>query len=113
MNTTIKSTDKYAEFVSILQHKGSLSHSDLNKLKRIQVSAMSDSIPELLIKLGLCSEKAIAESFIQCKGLNQAEDYPLESPLDEAVSFRFLKHHHVVALNADETHLSLSHQRVI
>ena len=108
MNTALKPDDKYTEFISILQHKGSLSNVDLNKVKRMQMTAMSDSLPELLIKLGLCSEKDIADSFIQCKQLVKVEEYPLESPLDEVVSFRFLKHHHVIGLQADDTSLSIA-----
>ncbi len=92
-------------FLSFLQSQGHLSDADLGKVKRMQQSAGGESIPHLLIKLGLCSEHAVAEAFEHSTQLEKvsAGQYPVESPLSDTVSERFLKHYHVVALdNTDE-----------
>ena len=78
MDAISEQADRYAEFLSVLQHRGKLSATDLNKVQRMQQSSMSDSIPQLLIKLGLCSENDIAESFVQsCQIVKiEATQYP-------------------------------------
>lgn len=110
MDVNIEQEDNYAEFLSVLQHQGKLSVNDLNKVKRMQQSAMSDSLPQLLIKLGLCSENDVAEGLVQCSKIAKADpsSYPLETPFSEDISLRFLKHHQVVGLQSDENRLSVA-----
>ncbi len=108
MDVISEQKDKYAEFLSVLQHKGKLSATELNKVKRMQQSAMSDSIPQLLIKLGLCSEKDVADGFVQCTHKTKTAQYPLETPFNEAISLRFLKHNQVIGLQSNENTLLIA-----
>ncbi|MGR8929959.1 MAG: type II secretion system ATPase GspE [Gammaproteobacteria bacterium] len=107
---TVNAPEKYAEFLSLLKRNGKLSDSDLTKAKRMQKSAQDDSLPQMLIKLGLCSDADVAETFAQTLGLERlhAEDYPPQSPLPDVVSLRFLKFHHVVGLQAEDEMLDVA-----
>jgi len=102
--------EKYATFLSLLKVNGKLSDNDLAKAKRMQKSSQDDTLPQMLIKLGLCSDNDIAQTFAQTSGLSRVatEQYPSQSPLDEAVSRRFLKNFHVVGLEADEQQIHLA-----
>ncbi|AMK78403.1 MULTISPECIES: type II secretion system ATPase GspE [Methylomonas] len=97
-------SEKYAAFLSLLKSKGKLSDNDLGKVRRMQKSALDDSLPQLLIKLGLCSDSDIAVSFAEASGITRVspEHYPPQSPLPDSVSQRFLKQYHAVGLAADE-----------
>ncbi len=110
MEAVIEQEDKYSEFLTILQQQDKLSDGDLIKVRRMQKSSMSDSMPQLLIKLGLCSETDIAESFAQSCQIERvdASQYPLESPFAEEISLRFLKYHHVIGLQSDEGSISVA-----
>ena len=100
MDQVIEQDDKYTEFLGILQQSNKLSTNDLNKALRMQKSAQGETIPQLLIKLGLCSEKDIANSFYQSSQIKivDVSAYPLESPFSDQISLRFLKHCHVIGL---------------
>ena len=110
MDTVIVQDDKYSEFLEILQKSNKLSNNDLNKALRMQKSAQGESIPQLLIKLGLCSENDVANSFYQSSQIKQVDSsaYPLESPFSDQVPLRFLKHHHVIGLQSDEDSISIA-----
>lgn len=97
-------SEKYADFLNVLKASGKLSDNDLTKAKRMQKSALDDSLPEMLIKLGLCSDSDIAHSFSQVTGLEKInqDQFPPQSPFDETISRRFLKYYHVVGLEADQ-----------
>ncbi len=96
--------DKYQDFLAALKRGGKLSDGDLTKARRMQKTALDDSLPELLIKLGLCSDADIAAAFTQFTGLPrvQAQDYPSESPAHFPVALRFFKHYHLALLAEDE-----------
>jgi len=106
----VDTTEKYAAFLSLLKSNGKLSDSDLAKAKRMQKSSMDDTLPQLLIKLGLCSDSDIAQTFTQSSGIGRvtAEHYPPQTPFDDNVSRRFLKHHHVAGLEADGDRLKIA-----
>ncbi len=110
MEAVTEQEDRYAGFLQILQQKNKLSDNDLNKARRMQKSAVSEMIPQLLIKLGLCSDADIADSFVQNCQIDRvaANDYPLESPFSDDISLKFLKHSHVVGLQADEDSISVA-----
>ena len=107
---TASAAEKYAEFIGQLKRNGKLSDTDLTKARRMQKSTQDDGLPQMLIKLGLCSDADVADTFAQTLGLARArpESYPPQSPLDETVSLRFLKYHHVVALRADDDTLEVA-----
>ncbi len=102
--------EKYSQLLERLQQKGKLSDAELNKVLRMQKSALTDSIPELLVKLGLCSENDVAESLADDTGKQRVEmsQYPLESPFSEEIPLRFLKSHHVIGLQADDDTITVA-----
>ncbi len=102
--------NKYSGFLSILKNNGKLSENDLSKLRRMHKSAPTESLPQLLIKLGLCSEKDIADSFVQDSQVGRVKtgDYPLETPFPESISLRFQKQYHVIGLNQDEQSITMA-----
>jgi general secretion pathway protein E len=97
-------------FLIVLQNKGKLSPSDLKKVERMQKTAVAESLPALLIKLGLCSELDVSLAFVESGGFSKItpKDYPLEKTLPDEISLRFLKHYHLIGLNADENSLTVS-----
>jgi general secretion pathway protein E len=105
-----ESTEKYVAFLSLLKINGKLSDNDLGKAKRMQKSALDDSLPQLLIKLGLCSDSDIATTFSETSGLNRisAAQYPTTSPFAETISRRFLKFYHIAGLDADDTRINVA-----
>ncbi len=97
-------------FLTVLQNKGKVSASDLKKVERMQKTAVAESLPALLIKLGLCSELDVALAFVESGDFSKItpEQYPLEKVLPDEISLRFLKHYHLTGLNADETTLTVA-----
>ncbi|MBS3963685.1 MAG: type II secretion system ATPase GspE [Methylomonas sp.] len=107
---TAESEENYSAFLSVLKQKGKLSDNDLAKARRMQKSSPDESIAQLLIKLGLCSDGDVADSFAiaSCLPRVRGETYPAQSPLPETVSQRFLKYYHAVGLLADEQFLDIA-----
>ncbi|OAI04662.1 type II secretion system protein GspE [Methylomonas methanica] len=103
-------SEKYAAFLSLLKRKGKLSDSDLGKVRRMQKSSLDDSLPQMLIKLGLCSDSDIAGSFAEASGITRVSpaQYPPQSPLPDSVSQRFLKQYHAVGLAADDEQIQVA-----
>jgi general secretion pathway protein E len=111
MNMEIADTaEKYVDFLRLLKSHGKLSDNDLTKARRMQKSSLDDSLPQLLIKLGLCSDSDIAQTFSQSSGLARAtpEQFPAESPLGDSVTRRFLKNYHVVGIESNEDMLKVA-----
>jgi len=96
-------------FLAVLQQKGKLSPSDLKKVERMQKSAVAESLPALLIKLGLCSELDVALAFVESGNFEKItpENYSLEKVLPDDISLRFLKHYHLIGLSGDENAFSV------
>ncbi len=100
-----KYAPEYHPFLSYLQHQDKLTDAELKKVDRVMQSTVAETLPHLLIKLGICSESDIAEAFVATHDVEKAgvEDYPLETPLPNHVSLRFLKQFHVIGLcDADQ-----------
>ena len=110
MNIISDREGKYSDFLNELQQQDKLYEGDLNKVKRMQQSVMADSIPKLLIKLGLCSEKDIAETFSKTLSLERINisDYPVASPFADTISFRFLKFNHIVGIDSDDEFITVA-----
>ena len=100
----------YQKFIAILIEQQALRQNDLNRVNKIQEQMGASGLPGLLIKLGLCSEKNVAEALAKARNLEvvSADQYPAESPLGEEISLRFLKEYHVVGISADETAISVA-----
>ena len=91
----------YEPLLKALQDRNKLSVGELRKAERVQRTSVLESLPFLLVKLGLCSESDVADAFVVSGGYEKiaAEQYPLEAQLPESVSLRFLKHYHVIGLS--------------
>ncbi|NOT84566.1 MAG: type II secretion system ATPase GspE [Methylococcaceae bacterium] len=100
----------YQHFIDILIAQQSLRQSDLNRVNKIQEQMGATGLPGLLIKLGLCSEKNVAEALAKAGGLDvvQTKDYPDDSPLGDEISLRFLKEYHVVGIAANEDSITVA-----
>jgi len=94
----------YQTFIDTLIAQQSLRESDLNKVNKIQLQMQETGLPLLLIKLGLCSEKDVAQALAAVSGISvlTPTDYPEDSVLPDDISLRFLKEFHAVSISADE-----------
>ncbi|MGR9101156.1 MAG: type II secretion system ATPase GspE [Gammaproteobacteria bacterium] len=95
-----KSTEPYAAFVEVLLGQEKLRTNDLTKAKRLQKSTASAGLPNILVKLGLCSERDVAAALAQAHRIElvDSDDYPRQTPLPDKISLRFLKEYHVAGL---------------
>jgi len=95
----------YESLLNVLQERGKLSLSELKKVERVKKTSGSESLPQLLVKLGVCSELDVADAYVQSGEFEKidAEKYPLEKQLPDNISFRFLKQFHVIGLNNGES----------
>lgn len=94
----------YQSLLKILQEKNKLSASELKKVERVKKTSVAESLALLLVKLGLCSELDVADAFVESGGFEKVvtDQYPVESPLPENVSLRFLKNYHVIGFSQAE-----------
>ncbi len=94
----------YQRFIEVLVEQQSLRENDLNRVNKIRDQMQETSLPLLLVKLGLCSEKDIATALAKVSGycMVDSDEYPGAPLMPETVSLRFLKEYHVVAIEADE-----------
>lgn len=97
----------YQKFIETLIAQQSLRENDLNKVTKIKEQMQETSLPLLLVKLGLCSEKDVASALAKTNELEiiELEDYPETVVLPDEVSLRFLKEFHVVGIKADENRM--------
>ncbi len=103
-------TTAYQALLDTLQEKGKLSAAELKKVERVKKTAASESLPQLLVKLGLCSELDVADAFVESGQFEKvaADEYSLEMQLPETVSLRFLKFYHVIGLSHTEDTITLA-----
>jgi len=94
----------HQQFIEILISQQSLRENDLSKIATIREQMQETGLPLLLVKLGLCSEKDVANALAKVTGLPivNSELYPDAPVLPEQISLRFLKEFHVVGIAADE-----------
>jgi general secretion pathway protein E len=100
----------YQALLKVLQDKGNLSAIELKKAERVQKTTMAESLPLLLVKLGLCSEQDVANAFVESGQFEKvvAEQYPEEKQLPDSVSLRFLKNYHLVGLSHDDNAITVA-----
>jgi general secretion pathway protein E len=100
----------YQVLLEILKQREKLSASELKKVERVQKTSVAESLPQLLVKLGLCSELDVADAFVEAGQFDKVTSgqYPLEPQLPESVSLRFLKQYHVIGLSQDEKTLTVA-----
>ncbi len=113
----------YNELSALLLQQNKLTQVELVRVQRLMEQidvglppallmmeqAGGDGLPELLIRLGICSEKDVALAIAQLTGLAliQKSDYPLAPPLGEAVSVRFFREHKLLAIADKEEELTI------
>jgi general secretion pathway protein E len=100
----------YQVLLSILKQRDKLSASELKKVERVQKTSVAESLPQLLVKLGLCSELDVADAFVEAGQFEKVTpgQYPLEAQLPESVSLRFLKQYHIIGLSQDEQTITVA-----
>jgi general secretion pathway protein E len=100
----------YQALLKTLQERDKLSASELKKVERVKKTSVAESLPQLLVKLGLCSELDVADAFVQSGQFEKvtSDQYPLEMQLPEAVSLRFLKNYHVIGLGHTEDDITVA-----
>ncbi len=94
----------YEAFSSYLIDHGSLRPADLNRACRLLAEGGEDTLPVLLVKLGLVAERDVAQALVAVTGLEMVAvtDYPEAPVLPENLSLRFLQSRRVAALAQDE-----------
>lgn len=94
----------HQKFIETLIAQQSLRENDLNKVAKIREQMQETGLPLLLVKLGLCSEKDVANALAKVTELAivKPEEYPNTPVLPEQVSLRFLREYHLVGIKADE-----------
>ncbi len=102
--------DDYQEFADYLVEREELREGDLRKARRLAEQAGDEKLPALLVKLGLVSEKDVANALSEVTGLllKTADDYPDTSPLGPEVSFKFLNEYHVVGVAQDSDGIAVA-----
>jgi general secretion pathway protein E len=102
--------EPYQALLGILKQRDKLSASELKKVERVKKTSVAESLPQLFVKLGLCSELDVADAFVEAGQFEKVkpEQYPLETQLPESVSLRFLKQYHVIGLSQDEQSITVA-----
>ncbi len=92
-----------------LQATGRLGQNDLNRAKRLGEEG-TDPLIRMLVRLGLISERDMAEAMAEVLGLNLAEteNFPAEPVASETLSLRFLKDSKVLPLREEEDRLEVA-----
>ena len=100
----------YQSLLLTLQERNKLSASELKKAERVQKTSLAESLPQLLVKLGLCSELDVADAFVESGHFEKVkpEQYPLEMQLPETVSLRFLKNYHIIGLQHTDDAMTIA-----
>ena len=100
----------YQSLLKTLQERNKLSTSELKKVERVQKTSVAESLPQLLVKLGLCSELDVADAFVESGQFEKVvpEQYPIERQLPETVSLRFLKNYHLIGLSVSDEEVSIA-----
>ena len=100
----------YQSLLTTLQERNKLSASELKKVKQVKKTSVAESLPLLLVKLGLCSELDVADAFVESGHFEKVTSgqYPVEMQLPETVSLRFLKNCHVIGLSHTDNDITVA-----
>ncbi|GLQ89522.1 type II secretion system ATPase GspE [Dyella flagellata] len=107
---TIQATEDHeAAVCALLVARGRLKDNDLARARRLHEEAPEGTLTALLARLGLMSERDLAEAWAELlhAPLLAARDAPDMPPADLDVSVRFLKQQHVVPVRVGEDGLAL------
>ena len=106
----IKATDDHESAVcALLVARGRLKDNDLARARRLHEEAPEGTLTALLARLGLVSERELAEAWAERLDapLLAARDAPEMPPVDLDISVRFLKQQHVVPVRMGDDGLAL------
>jgi general secretion pathway protein E len=90
---------------ALLSERGTLRDTDLSRINRIRAEQSTpESLPRLIVRLGVVSERDMAEALAELLGLPLAHttDYPDVATPNHHVSVRFLKERVAVPIAEDE-----------
>jgi len=95
-----------SDVLAFLRERGKLGGTDLARARRL-VEESGDAILRMLTRLGLVSERDLAQAFSEVLDIPLAEpsDYPQLPIASESLSLRFLKDARVLPLREDESEL--------
>ncbi|PWK86784.1 type II secretion system ATPase GspE [Fulvimonas soli] len=101
--------DREAAVCALLVSRGSLKDSDLGRARRLHEEAPEGTLTALLARLGLVSERDLAQAWSELLGapLLAAAEAPELAPPELELSVRFLKQQHVVPVREGEDGLAL------
>ncbi|RUL64468.1 type II secretion system protein GspE [Dyella dinghuensis] len=106
----MKATDDHELAVcTLLVARGRLKDNDLARARRLHEEAPEGTLTALLARLGLVSERELAEAWAERLDapLLAARDAPDMPPVDFDISVRFLKQQHVVPVRVGDDGLAL------
>ncbi|MFI3199202.1 MAG: type II secretion system ATPase GspE [Methylococcaceae bacterium] len=100
----------YQSLLTTLQERNKLSASELKKVNQVKKTSVAESLPLLLVKLGLCSELDVADAFVESGHFEKvtSDQYPLQIQLPGTVSLRFLKNCHVIGLSHTDNDITVA-----
>jgi len=100
----------YQSLLKTLQEKNKLSALELKKVERVKKTSVAENIPQLLLKMGLCSELDMADAFVESGQFEKvkSDQYPSEMQLPESVSLRFLKNYHIIGLEHTDNDMTIA-----
>lgn len=100
----------YQVFTKYLVSWEKLSLADLQKSKRVQQTTDNETLPHLLVKLGLCSEHDVADALAKSCQLPIVDKttYPDKSPLPDSISVRFLNQYHLIGLSTSSEEIVIA-----
>jgi general secretion pathway protein E len=101
--------DAEARVCALLVQRGRLKHDDLARTERLLAEAPETHLTALLARLGLVSERDLAEAWSETLGLPllSVRDAP-DAPPETALTVRFMKQYHVVPVGETDTALQLA-----
>ena len=101
--------ERNAALGTTLVESGRLASASLARAQRA-AAASGEALPAVLLKLGLLSERDLAEALAELYRLPRVapEDYPAEALFADRLSLRFLRESRVLPLALDETGLHLA-----
>ncbi|MBK1702607.1 type II secretion system ATPase GspE [Thiococcus pfennigii] len=101
--------EPHAPIIAELQRRGKLSAADHHRAQRI-ASESGDGLLRMLVRLGLVSERDLAQAFVEVLRLPLAEQatFPREPVAEDRLSLRFLKDARVLPLREDATTLEVA-----
>ncbi|HJU40427.1 MAG TPA: type II secretion system protein GspE, partial [Tahibacter sp.] len=94
---------------AFLVRKGRLKEADLARARRVHEESDGDRLINLLTKLGLVSERDMAESMAELFKLPLlgSKDFPESPPPNVQLSVRFLKQHHIVPVSESDDEVGM------